>query len=187
MTGSLQVPLQIVLRNMRHSDAIEEHIRQKAGKLEEFHPRIVSCRVTLEQVGKHQQQGRDFRVGIDIRLPGRQQVVVNHDHDEDPYVALREASTLPSASSTRSPANRKPAGARTRRRCRLKRCGPPRTRPGRAMAGEHGCRACRRRTASGIRTKRAARIAPIGSAPPMKAPSAPDAQCPGIRTTFPRR
>jgi len=91
MTGSLQVPLQIVLRNMRHSDAIEEHIRQKAGKLEEFHPRIVSCRVTLEQVGKHQQQGRDFRVGIDIRLPGRQQVVVNHDHDEDPYVALREA------------------------------------------------------------------------------------------------
>ena len=47
--------------------------------------------MTLEQVGKHQQQGRDFRVGIDIRLPGRQQVVVNHDHDEDPYVALREA------------------------------------------------------------------------------------------------
>ena len=91
MTGSLQVPLQIILRNMRHSDALETQIRQQAGKLEEFHPRIVSCRVTLEQVGKHQQQGRDFRVGIDIRLPERQQVVVNHDHDEDPYVALREA------------------------------------------------------------------------------------------------
>ena len=90
MTDSLQVPLQIILRNMRHSDALEAHIRQKAGKLEEFHPRIVSCRVTLEQVGKHQHQGREFRVGIDIRLPGRQQVVVNHDHDEDPYVALRE-------------------------------------------------------------------------------------------------
>ena len=91
MTGSLQVPLQIILRNMRHSDALEAHIRQKAGKLEEFHPRIVSCRVTVEQVGKHQQQGRDFRVGIDVRLPGRQEVVVNRDHDEDPYVALREA------------------------------------------------------------------------------------------------
>ena len=91
MTDSLQVPLQIILRNMRHSDALDAHIRQKAAKLEEFHPRIVSCRVTLEQLGKHQQQGRDFRVGIDIRLPGRQPVVVNHDQDEDPYVALREA------------------------------------------------------------------------------------------------
>ena len=91
MTGSLQVPLQIILRNMRHSDTLEAHIRQKAGKLEEFHPRIVSCRVTVEQVGKHQRQGRDFRVGVDIRLPGRQEVVVNRDHDEDPYVALREA------------------------------------------------------------------------------------------------
>ena len=91
MTGSLQVPLQITLRNMTHSDALEAQIRQKAGKLEEFHPRIISCRVTLEQVAKHQRQGRDFRVGVDVRLPGRQEVVVNREHDEDPYVALREA------------------------------------------------------------------------------------------------
>jgi ribosomal subunit interface protein len=91
MTGSLQVPLQIILRNMRHSEALEAHIRQKSAKLEEIHPRIVSCRVTVEQTGKHQQQGHDFRAGIEVRLPGRQPLVVNREHDEDPYIALREA------------------------------------------------------------------------------------------------
>jgi ribosomal subunit interface protein len=113
MTGSLQVPLQIMLRNMRHSDALEAHIRQKAAKLEEFHPRIISCRVTVEQAGKHHQQGRDFRVGVDVRLPGRQELVVNRDHDEDPYVALREAfDTM--ARQIDEVAREQEGGARTR-------------------------------------------------------------------------
>jgi ribosomal subunit interface protein len=91
MTGSLQVPLQITIRDVPRSEALEAHIRQKAAKLEEFHPRITSCRVTVEELRKHHHQGRHFRVRIDARVPGHQELVANRDHDEDVYVALRDA------------------------------------------------------------------------------------------------
>lgn len=91
MNEPMQVPLQITIHGVAHSEALETHIRQKAAKLEQFHPRITSCRVTVEELGKHQHQGRQFRVRIDVRVPGRVELVVNRDHDEDVYVALRDA------------------------------------------------------------------------------------------------
>lgn len=86
----MQVPLQITVRGMPHSEALEARIREKAGKLGEFFPRINSCRVTVEEFGKHHHQGRRFQVRIDLRVPGKE-IVANRDHDEDPYVALRDA------------------------------------------------------------------------------------------------
>ena len=86
----MQTPLQITVRGMPHSDALDLRIREKAGKLEEFNPRITSCRVTIEETNKHQQQGREFQVGIDVRVPGKE-IVVNRVHAEDAYVALRDA------------------------------------------------------------------------------------------------
>lgn len=91
MTASLQVPLQITIRDVARSEALEAHIREKAAKLEEFHPRITSCRVTVEELRKHHHQGRHFRVRIDVRVPGHVELVANRDHDEDVYVALRDA------------------------------------------------------------------------------------------------
>ena len=32
----MKIPLQITIRNVEHSDALETHIRDKAGKLDEF-------------------------------------------------------------------------------------------------------------------------------------------------------
>ena len=86
----MQVPLQITVRDFPQSEALEARIREKATKLEEFHPRITSCRVTVEESRKHHQQGRHFEVSLDVRVPGRE-IVVNHAHHEDAYVALREA------------------------------------------------------------------------------------------------
>jgi ribosomal subunit interface protein len=86
----MQVPLQITVRDFSQSEALEARIRDKAAKLEEFHPRITSCRVTVEESRKHHQQGRHFEVSLDVRVPGRE-IVVNRAHHEDPYVALREA------------------------------------------------------------------------------------------------
>jgi ribosomal subunit interface protein len=71
--------------------ALEAEIRAKAAKLEEFHPRITSCRVVVEELRKHHHQGRHFRVRIDLRLPAHQEIVANREHDEDVYVALRDA------------------------------------------------------------------------------------------------
>jgi ribosomal subunit interface protein len=85
----MQIPLQITIRGFEHSDALEQHIRDKAGKLDEFFDRIVSCRVVVEVPHKHHQQGKQFNVRIDIGVPGSE-IVVNHDHAEDVYVALRD-------------------------------------------------------------------------------------------------
>ena len=85
----MQTPLQITIRDIEHSDALETHIRDKAKKLEEFFERITSCRVIVEMPHKHHHQGKQFKVRIDIGVPGNE-IVVNHDHAEDVYVALRD-------------------------------------------------------------------------------------------------
>ncbi|MCK6430413.1 MAG: HPF/RaiA family ribosome-associated protein, partial [Burkholderiaceae bacterium] len=86
----MQVPPQITMRQMEHSDALEADIRERAAKLEQFYPRMTSCRVAVEQTRKHHQQGREFTVRLDLRVPGRE-IVVTRDHREDVYVALRDA------------------------------------------------------------------------------------------------
>ena len=86
----MQLPLQITIRDFPQSEALEARIREKATKLEEFYPRMTSCRVTVEEMRKHHQQGRHFQVSLDVRVPGKE-IVVNHAHDEDAYVAVRDA------------------------------------------------------------------------------------------------
>ena len=86
----MQIPLQITIRDVEHSEALETHIRDKANKLDEFFKHIISCRVVVEMPHKHHQQGKQFNVRIDIGVPGSE-IVINHDHNEDVYVALRDA------------------------------------------------------------------------------------------------
>ena len=86
----MQTPIQITVRDMEHSAALDEHIRTKAAKLEQYFSPITSCRVVAEAPHKHHHQGRQFVVRLDITVPG-QEIVVNHEHDEDVYVALRDA------------------------------------------------------------------------------------------------
>lgn len=86
----MQTPLQITIRDVDQSEALEARIRSKAEKLEEFFKHITSCRVVVEVPHKHHHQGKQFNVRIDIGVPGSE-IVVNRDHAEDVYVALRDA------------------------------------------------------------------------------------------------
>lgn len=86
----MQIPLQITIRDIEQSEALEKHIRDKAKKLDEFFNHIMSCRVVVEVPHKHHQQGKQFNVRIDIGVAGSE-IVVNRDHAEDVYVALRDA------------------------------------------------------------------------------------------------
>ena len=86
----MQIPLQITVRHMASSDALEARIRDQAAKLEEFHPDLTSCRVTVEEFARHQQQGRQFRVSIEAHVP-QHGIAATRDHHEDVYVALRDA------------------------------------------------------------------------------------------------
>lgn len=86
----MQLPVKITIRDMPPSEALENHIREKAQKLEQFSQTIVSCRVVVEVPHRHQQQGKQFNVRVSLCVPGHE-IVVNRDHHEDVYVALRDA------------------------------------------------------------------------------------------------
>jgi ribosome-associated translation inhibitor RaiA len=86
----MQVLLQIVVRDVPKSPALDARIREKVAKLEESDPRIIACRVVVERTGRHRYQGRQLSVRIDLRTPGRE-IVVTREHDEDIHVALRDA------------------------------------------------------------------------------------------------
>jgi len=86
----MQTELQITVRDMEHSAALDERIREKVRKLEQVYSRIMSCRVVLEAPHRHKHQGKQFTVRLDVAVPGKE-IVVTHDHHEDMYVALRDA------------------------------------------------------------------------------------------------
>ena len=86
----MKQPLQICFLGMGPSEAVESAARKKATKLETFCTDIISCRVSIEQTHKHQHQGRPFAVRVDVTLPGHE-LNVDRVHDEDVYVALRDA------------------------------------------------------------------------------------------------
>lgn len=86
----MKIPLQVVFHGMAPSPAMETAAREKAAKLERFTADIVSCRVDIEELHKHQSQGRPFGVRIHLTLPG-EELTVDRVTDEDAHVALRDA------------------------------------------------------------------------------------------------
>jgi len=91
----MQQPLQITFRNMDASAAIEDDIRDKAGKLEQFCDQIMGCRVMVEALHRHHHKGHLYHLRIDLTVPGHEIVVsrdpAKHQAHEDPYVAVRDA------------------------------------------------------------------------------------------------
>jgi ribosomal subunit interface protein len=86
----MEIPLQITVRDIPESAAIEDRIRQKAAKLNRFCHHIISCRVVIDVPEKRKHQGKLFNVRIDVSVPGNE-LVVKRDLSEDLYVALRDA------------------------------------------------------------------------------------------------
>lgn len=86
----MQSALQITMRDIPHSEMLEQQIREKAAKLESFYPHLIGCRVVVEVPHKHKHQGRRFNVRLELAVPGGQ-VAVNREADGDVYVALRDA------------------------------------------------------------------------------------------------
>jgi ribosomal subunit interface protein len=87
----MQIPVEITLRDIPHSEAVETRIREKIEKLDRFHERVMSCRVTVESPQQKKHQGKLYSVHIDMKVPGGGELVVNRVQDEDIYVAIRDA------------------------------------------------------------------------------------------------
>jgi cold shock CspA family protein/ribosome-associated translation inhibitor RaiA len=91
----MQLPLQITFRGMSPSPAVEAAIRERAGKLEQFFERIMSCRVVVEAPHRHKHKGKLYSVRIDLKVP-RGEIAVTHSGPKDQahqdvYVAIRDA------------------------------------------------------------------------------------------------
>jgi ribosome-associated translation inhibitor RaiA len=86
----METPLQIVMRHIEHSDALEASIRENVARLESFHPHIIGCRVAVEPLRRHDRRGHAFQVRIDVRVPGKE-YVATRKHETDVLLALHEA------------------------------------------------------------------------------------------------
>ena len=86
----MKQPLELRFIGLEPSEAVESAARAKAAKLDHFRPDMMACRVTIELADRHRHQGRTFSVRVDVTIPGHE-LSVDRVHDEDVYVALREA------------------------------------------------------------------------------------------------
>jgi ribosomal subunit interface protein len=85
----MKIPLQIRSRNFHLSETIEEAIRAKAEKLDQFYDQISRCKVTVEVPHRHRHKGILYDVRIDITVPGGE-IVVKREPHEDVYVSIRD-------------------------------------------------------------------------------------------------
>jgi len=91
----MQLPLQITFRNMEPSAAVEDRVRERMKRLEQYYERIMGCRVVVESPHRRRHQGKVFHVRIDLTLP-HGELVVNREPEEDHahedvFVAIRDA------------------------------------------------------------------------------------------------
>jgi ribosomal subunit interface protein len=86
----LRMPVQVTFHGMAPSAALEQAILRRAGRLERFHPQLVSCHAVVESAARRRQQGRQFVVRLDIKVAGGK-VASNRDRSEDAFVAVRDA------------------------------------------------------------------------------------------------
>jgi len=86
----MELSLQITAQNVVLSPAEEQMIRDAAAKLEAFAPRIVSCRVAIEMTKRGGRSGRQYRVHVDLGVPGGE-IIVRRRSDEMLQSAVQKA------------------------------------------------------------------------------------------------
>jgi len=91
----MQVPLQIVFRNMKPSKAITAKIRERVMWLESYGMGIISGRVVIEAPHKHHRSGNLYNVKIGLRHPGGEIFVTRrhplHPEHRDLWVVIQDA------------------------------------------------------------------------------------------------
>lgn len=82
---------QIQLRHITRSPALTARIRELTDKLEHHNPRITRCHVIVEAETHRSRKGKQYDVKVDVSVAGGPDCAVTRRHDEDVYVALRDA------------------------------------------------------------------------------------------------
>jgi len=86
----MQVPVQITMKDVPHTDELEAKIHEKASKLEQFCSDIISCQVVIGASQNHKQQGKLHSVRVNLAVPGKK-LTANKDNCEDVHLAVRDS------------------------------------------------------------------------------------------------
>jgi len=95
----MKIPVQITFHGIDHSDAVENRIRDRAEKLNQFYDRIISCRVVIgappRGAGAMRRKKDPFQIRIVVVVPGGELVVKRDGKEgggkEDAAMIVREA------------------------------------------------------------------------------------------------
>lgn len=91
----MQVPVEIVFRNMQPSEFVEQRVRERIDRLHRFYDRIVSCRIAIEVPHRSPHNPLLYHVRIEVSVPEKLLVVSRDPGDLmehfDVYVAIRDA------------------------------------------------------------------------------------------------
>ena len=74
----MRIPAEIVVPDL-HSDALAADVRDRVDWLQQFHSRILGCRVVVKVPHRHRHYGRHFQVRIELTLAGSPPIVVSHE------------------------------------------------------------------------------------------------------------
>ena len=76
----MDTPIRIAFKNLDSSEFLENHIRDRASKLERFHHKIISCRVVLDVPHRAAGNGKPpIGVSIEVEIPGRALIAKSGD------------------------------------------------------------------------------------------------------------
>lgn len=74
----MQIPPEIVIKNISTTPSIDKLINRGITRLEKVCDYIISIRLAIEQTQGRHRTGNPYRMRIDIRIPDRADIVVQH-------------------------------------------------------------------------------------------------------------
>ncbi len=87
--------LQVTFRGIAHSEALDVHLQERAGRLNQVFEHVLWCHVVVELDGHHHRKGDRYRISINLGLPGHEFVVTRGssmgNEDESPYQSTDRA------------------------------------------------------------------------------------------------
>lgn len=91
----MQTAPQITFHGLEPSDALRELIEERMTMLERQHPRVTTCRVTVERPHHRHVKGDHWQVKVLVAVPGDEIVITREreigERHTDPSAAVRDA------------------------------------------------------------------------------------------------
>jgi ribosomal subunit interface protein len=93
----MEIPMELAFHELETSEFVRAHVRDRVDELQKFHDRIQSVRIAVEAPHRAGDHVIQYRVRVDVRVPGSELVAVSKPSDDseerqrDAYYAVDDA------------------------------------------------------------------------------------------------